>query len=252
MEKKTLRTVEKILIVATLLIAAGLLVLFTHKGINGTDSEFVYTVREDSYASIDGYTGDKSTLVIPEKVGENDEYTVKYINTDAFTNSTELKKIIIPKSVEVIGKYAFSGCKNLKTVELSDGLREIEFGAFFKCSSLKNVELPETIEIVGDSAFEDCKRIKGLKIPRSCKEIGTDAFLGCENLILDCSENDAAREIAKKYNIPTAFSESSDSTMLKAGILVAVVVISVFVLPKIVKKHLEKHKNSESNEKKES
>ena len=249
MEKKTLRTVEKILIVATLLIAAGLLVLFTYKGINGTDSEFVYTVKEDSYASIDGYKGNKSTLVIPEKVGENEEYTVKYINTDAFTNSTELKKVIIPASVEVIGKYAFSGCENLKTVELSDGLREIGFGAFFKCSVLKNIELPETLEIIGDSAFENCKRIRELKIPKSCNEIGTDAFLGCENLVLDCSENDAAREIAKKYNIPTDFSESSDGTMLKAGILVAVVLICVFVLPKIIKKYLEKRKNSESNEK---
>lgn len=247
MDKKIPKTVEKIFIVAALLLAALLLVLFTYKGANNSaGAQFVYTVSEDGYASIDGYSGDRATLKIPEKVGENGEYTVKYISTDAFTNSTSLKKVIIPDTVEVIGKYAFSGCEKLKTVELSEGLTEIGFGAFFKCSSLKNINLPKSLEKIGDSAFEDCKRLKELEISENCVNIGTDAFLGCEKLVLDCSENETAEEIARKYNIPTSFSESSDSTMIKAGILIILAVACALVLPPVIKKALAKAKRKKA------
>ncbi len=246
MDIKIPKTVEKILLVAVLLLAAGLLVLLTYKGNDSAGAEFVYTVKEDGYASIDGYSGDKSTLKIPEKIGENNEYTVKYISTDAFTNDTALKKVIIPDSVKVIGKYAFSGCENLKTVELSEGLSEIGFGAFFKCYALKNIDLPKSLEAIGYSAFEDCKRLKDMKIPENCTNIGEDAFLGCENLILDCGENESAREVAKSCNIPTSFSESSDSTMLKAGILVILAIVCVFILPPVIKRVVVKAKRKKA------
>ncbi len=249
MNRKIPITVEKIFLVAVLLIAVGLLILFTYKGMGvSIDSEFIYTVKEDGYASIDGYKGYRSTLIIPEKVGENNEYDVKYIGTDAFTNSSALKKVVIPDTVKSIGKYAFSGCENLKIVELPEGLCEIEFGAFFKCYSLKNIDLPESLEKIGDSAFEDAKRLKELKIPENCRDIGTDAFLGCENLILICGSNDVAIEIAKNYNIPTSFAESSDSTMLKAGVLIVITLICVFVLPPIIKKAVVKAKQKRSSE----
>lgn len=248
MDKKIPKTVEKIFIVAALLLAALLLVMFTYKGNDSAGAEFVYTVSEDGYASIDGYSGDRATLKIPDKVGENGEYTVKYISTDAFTNNTELKRVIIPDTVEVIGKYAFSGCENLKTVELSEGLTEIGFGAFFKCSSLKNIDLPESLEKIGDSAFEDAKRLKELKIPENCVNIGTDAFLGCENLVLDCTENKVAEEIARKYNIPTDFSESSDSTMIKVGILIILATACALILPPVIKKALAKAKRKRAGE----
>ena len=236
MDKKSSKAVEKIILFAVLLLAVGLLVLFTYKGNDSAGAQFIYSVGDDGYASIDGYNGDKANLEIPEKVGENGEYTVKYISTDAFTNDIALRKVTVPASVEVIGKYAFSGCKNLKTVELSEGLSEIGLGAFFDCTSLKNIELPESLLTIGDASFEDCKRLRNLKIPKNCADIGVDAFLGCENLILDCSENEAARNMAKSCNIPTSFSESPKSTMLKAAILIAVAIVCVFGLPPIIKK----------------
>ncbi|MBE6619531.1 MAG: hypothetical protein E7626_07125 [Ruminococcaceae bacterium] len=236
MEKKMLQTIEKIGIVVILLIAATLLVLLTYKGNDSAAAEFVYSVKEDGYASIEGYTGDKAKLFIPEKVGENGEYTVRYINAEAFANDTALKTVIIPNTVCEIGKYAFSGCENLKTVELSDGLLSIGYGAFFRCEKLKNVSLPETLQKIDDSAFEDCKRLKKLYVPSACKEIGTDAFLGCENLILDCSDNEVARSVAEQYRIPKSFSESPRSTLLKAGVLSIIVLIAVFSAPPLVKK----------------
>ena len=233
MNKKILGGVEKIFIIIALIIAAALLVILTYRANYDIDAEFVYTVLDGKNITIDGYTGDTANLTIPDEIGG---YTVKYISKEAFANDTALKTVIIPDSVEIIGEYAFTSCVNLKTVELSKNLKEIGLGAFFGCASLKNADLPENLEKIDVSAFENCKILKNLKIPQSCTEIGTDAFLGCENLILDCSENSLAKEIAKKYNIPTDFSESSDSTMIKAGIIVVLAIVCVFVFPSVLKK----------------
>ncbi len=230
MDRKTPNTIEKIAIVAVLLIAAVFLVLLTYKGNDSVAAEFVYSVKEDGYASIEGYTGDQTVLEIPEKVGENGEYTVKYIHTDAFANDTVLKKVVLPDSVEVIGKGAFNGCVNLKEVVLSENLSEIGYAAFFGCEKLRNIELPESIKKIDADAFGDCKRLRDLYIPQSCEEIGTDAFLGCENLILDCSDNALAKDVAAQYRIPTSFEESAQSTLIKAGVLSLLVIILVFSL----------------------
>ncbi len=245
MNKKILTGIEKFLLIIVLLIAAAVLVILTYRANYDINAEFVYTVMEDGSITIDGYTGDTAKLAIPDEI---DGHTVKYIGKEAFANDSALKKVIIPDSVEVVHDYAFSTCVNLKTVEFSRNLKEIGLGAFFGCTSLKNAELPDTLEKIDGSAFENCKLLKNLKIPKNCTEIGTDAFLGCENLILDCSENTLAQEVANKYNIPTDFSESSDSTMIKAGILIAVTLICVFVLPPVAKKIIitRMHKKAEN------
>ena len=157
-----------------------------------------------------------------------------------------LKKVTIPHSVQEINDYAFRNCVNLKTVEFSKNLKGIGMGAFFGCSSLKNVDIPDGLEKIDVSAFQDCKMLKNLKMPRKCTEIGNDAFLGCENLILDCSENEVAQEIANKYNIPTSFSESSDSTIFKVCVLLVIAIFCVFVLPTVVKKIILSVKNKKS------
>lgn len=246
MDKKILKNVEKIVLIISLLLTVTVIVILTYRGNYDLDAKFVYTVLSDGSITIDGYTGDTKNLTVPDEI---DGHTVKYISKEAFANDAVLKKIVIPDTVEAISDYAFSGCANLKTVEFSKNLKVIGMGAFFSCTSLKNAELPEGLEKIDVSAFENCKLLKDLKMPKTCNEIGTDAFLGCENLILDCSENELAKEVAKSYNIPTDFSESSDSTMLKAGILLIITLICVFVLPQIIKKVIVSKKSKKEQEK---
>ncbi len=54
------------------------------------------------------YTDDEDVIEIPDGITEIKDY--------AFSNKS-FSKIILPKSLRWIKKYAFSGCKNLKTVE---------------------------------------------------------------------------------------------------------------------------------------
>ena len=78
------------------------------------------------------------------------------IGKEAFLHCEQLKKIIIPGSVNVIEVGAFSECKNLEYVFLEDGVKRIEGAAFSRCEKLKYIVLPKSIEFVAMDAFRYC------------------------------------------------------------------------------------------------
>lgn len=97
------------------------------------------------------------TLTIPNGVEEiNGKYYFRRKNVQKLY---KIKKIIIPDTVNKIGKYAFrrTGITNIK---LPESVKEIELGAFEWCSDLIEVS------------------INGNKIPL----IEKDSFIACENL----------------------------------------------------------------------
>lgn len=96
-------------------------------------------------------------LTIPNGVEEiNGKYYFRRKNVQKLY---KIKKIIIPDTVNKIGKYAFrrTGITNIK---LPESVKEIELGAFEWCSDLIEVS------------------INGNKIPL----IEKDSFIACENL----------------------------------------------------------------------
>lgn len=59
----------------------------------------------------------KGELTIPSAVEyEGVQYDVTKIEDNAFINSTEIKTVIIPESINTIGKNAFDGCENLEQI----------------------------------------------------------------------------------------------------------------------------------------
>ena len=60
-------------------------------------------------------------------------------NLPIFRNFTSIQTFIVPKGVQRIPSYAFSGCTNLRTVTLPSSLQTIEYSAFASCSQLTNV-----------------------------------------------------------------------------------------------------------------
>lgn len=58
-----------------------------------------------------------------------------------FSENRDLEKVIIPDSVERIGKHAFYNCRNLRSVEIPGHLFQIEDGAFKNCGKLKYVKI---------------------------------------------------------------------------------------------------------------
>lgn len=166
------------------------------------DSEFVYEVTLDGYATVKGYTGNPKTLKIPAQTPEG--VPVKYIGEHAFGgHQSNLVKVVIPEGVEVIGEYAFTNAPRLETVVLPSTLKAIARGAFKDCAYLENIDLPDGLLSLDAEVFDSCARLSRLKIPASVTEIGVDCFLSCESLRLDVSENPIAEKIAENYRIET-------------------------------------------------
>ncbi len=61
--------------------------------------------------------GVKGTVNIPDNITVNHvTYKVTEIAANAFKKNKKIRKVVIPSSIEKIGKQAFYGCKNLKNI----------------------------------------------------------------------------------------------------------------------------------------
>ena len=136
-------------------------------------------------------------LEIPEEVSDNSEqvYTVTEIAERAFYGYGKYKKkidrskelnVVIPKTVEKIGKQAFAngtewGQKTgLKKVIFAEGsqLKRIDERAFESCYQLCTVKLPTAVTYIGDYAFHDDANMRDFAFPKNSnlKNIGKYAF----------------------------------------------------------------------------
>jgi hypothetical protein len=122
-----------------------------------------------------GYKGE-----IPNGVIDNIPSHVTGICGFAFEKSN-LKKIVIPDGVKLIGEYTFRNCSDLSEVYLPSDLENIPGSSFFCTPSLKSITLPKTLTQIGVLAFYD-SGLEKITIPGSCKTIGNGAFLHCINL----------------------------------------------------------------------
>ena len=86
-----------------------------------------------------GYAEHSENITLPESyMGQ-----AYNIASHAFSNATNIGKLIIPDAVSKIGDYAFADCVNLVSVTLGSGVTRIETYAFSGCKKL--------IEVVNNS-----------------------------------------------------------------------------------------------------
>lgn len=145
----------------------------------GEDGEKYYTLR------VSGFSNKlKGTFEIPEYYGEGDDRApVKEIAQEGLAN-TGITKLIIPKTVEVIGLAAFAYNYSLKEVSFAEGstLGVIPRGAFGYCAALTQINVPETVTNIDALAFVNCQRLAELDFSENLKTIGDCAFEGCSAL----------------------------------------------------------------------
>ena len=126
-------------------------------------------------AVITGASKDEVEIVIPTEL---EGRPVSKIEAQALTEMPNLKKVVIPKTVKVIGPYAFASCPLLSEVVLEEGLETIEDWAFISCN-IENIELPKSIKSIGPNAFLG-NMVKG-KIDEFLKERDEHKVLGHSN-----------------------------------------------------------------------
>lgn len=107
-----------------------------------------------------------------------------------------LTKVVIPKSCQYIGYYAFYGCESLKNITLNGG-ELVERDAFqnngcetitlpstmrvvddesFTSKVLKTVNLNDGLQYIGEGAFFSIGKIKSVTVPASVTYIGVQAI----------------------------------------------------------------------------
>ena len=89
----------------------------------------------------------------------------------AFSRSC-FEDIRLPRTLRVIEKGTFQGCKNLQSVAFPDGseLEEIREAAFQGCG-LKSFTAPPSLKKIGDMAFARCP-LKHFQLNEGIQEIG--------------------------------------------------------------------------------
>lgn len=139
---------------------------------------FKYSVN-GSRATITGYTGSDSVLIVPSVI---DGYTVTSVGVQAFYDNRTITAAVIPNSVTEIANNIFLYCRNLKTVSISNNVKSIGNYAFGECNSLVWVTIPESTETIGDYVFSNCSKITEVSIPGRMASIGRGAFEACDSL----------------------------------------------------------------------
>ena len=120
------------------------------------------------------YTLDESGVLTIKK-------DMTQIKDEEFKGRSDIKKVIIPGTVEFIGNSSFSGCKSLTGVVMKEGVRVIWENAFSGCSKLKRIHLPASMETICSSAFSYCKGLLEAVVPSNL-HIDKYAFSGCDSL----------------------------------------------------------------------
>lgn len=226
---KSIKTVLSMLLV--MIICVTTLPVASAETTGVTPDGFEYEIK-DGTATITGYTGEATEIVIPEEIGGNIVTaigeqafiykfnfeitkvtipdTVKVISDEAFYCCYTLKELNLPKALETIGENAFSNC-GIETINIPNdtlevpelGVDNVKFGeenfrirtgAFGGCKNLKAVTFAEGITHIPDNLFAGCTGLEAVTIPDTVETIGENAFSYCLNL-KDVSLPEGLREI---------------------------------------------------------
>lgn len=119
------------------------------------------------------------------------------ISPRAFENCRNLRRILLPETLEEIGEMAFAGCRSLTEVTIPGSVRKIGTLAFARCG-LQRVTLLPGVEILGPSCFSRNQGLQRVDIPDSVQSFGGGVFFLCgRSLVICCSEKSTAAAYAR-------------------------------------------------------
>ncbi len=125
-------------------------------GINEGKDDGIVSIPESlgftqiSQYAFSGYQTVPKDLEAGDEISEEDPGTTKIWY---YGDNKDVKWVIIPEGVEVIGLYAFAGMTGLEHVTLPSTLTKIEAGAFYECPNLTTIDGLENVKFINQSAF---------------------------------------------------------------------------------------------------
>ena len=160
----------------------------------------------------------------------------------SYSGNSNLKSVVIPKSVTYISDNAFTGCSGLTSIKVEDGnpkydsrdncnaiiesasntlfigckgtvipnsVTSIGKSAFESSSELRSITIPNSVKYIGESAFYRCWKLASIVIPNGVISIGKDAFRNC-NVLASITIGNSVTSISK-----SAFVDCNALTSIK-------------------------------------
>lgn len=92
-------------------------------------------------------------------------------------SSMSIKKVILPKSLQIIPQSLFKNCRQLEEVTIPSGVTEIKggyeenncLGAFYNCKALKSINIPAGVEVLESGTFAYCEDLKTVTFAENSK-----------------------------------------------------------------------------------
>lgn len=113
------------------------------------------------------------TIILPDNLG--------IIGRSSFNRCYNLSTVKVGPAVQTIERYAFVYCTSLKSITLPNSLRTLLYGAFAE-SGLTSVTLPEGVRIIGEYTFQSCPDLETIALPATVEYIGYCAITFDERL----------------------------------------------------------------------
>ncbi len=108
--------------------------------------------------------------------------TIELIDWNAFSGCISLSSINIPSSVKTIEPYAFENCESLTSINIPNSVTQLGYHTFQGCTSLQKVTLSNKLTTIERNLFSGCKSLTGITIPSSVKTIRGEVFYNCSAL----------------------------------------------------------------------
>lgn len=120
----------------------------------GNTLTYIVTDDANNYVSVFGGSISNSTLIIPEKVQDENgtEFSVTAIAEAAFGSDRKISSLIVLAKNITINNDAFLRCTNLTSIVFQEDVEYVG-DAFLRCSSLSNVVFNKRVYSIFDYAF---------------------------------------------------------------------------------------------------
>ena len=169
------------------------------------DPESLYLQLDDELPIITNGNGTVIELSYGPIVGEDGVYTVPNgvtkIGASAFEGQITLKKVVLPYTLQEIGKNAFYNCYSLEEVVFMTDTGDAATGvsnlttmgesAFYNCTALKAIDLSRTkLAHIPANAFFNCSVLASVSLPTTLVSIGnsgTTLNTSGANAFQDCT-----------------------------------------------------------------
>lgn len=132
------------------------------------------SLANPAYKSENLYLGDKllEDVVITVPIKQINPLTFYFVRT--------IKKVVLPSTVETIGKWGFYKC-GVEEINLPQALTtSLEYA--FQYSGLKRLEMPDNYINLKSSTFLECLNLEYVKIAKNMKTLPLFSFNKCNNL----------------------------------------------------------------------